>query len=159
MDRESASTKTVVYMKEAGRKINDMVTASRDFRMVILTLVSTIKAKLMVKAFTSGSMEISMMENGFKELNMVTGAGKASMGIVILGNGSRTKHMGTVCTNGLTVINTKVAGDSVSAMDKEMMFSLMATCISASTLTVGLKAMGCISGKTDTHTLESSKMA
>ena len=67
--------------------------------------------------------------------------------------------MGTVCTNGLTVINTKAVGDSVSAMDKEMMFSLMATCISASTLTVGLKAMGCISGKTDTHTLESSKMA
>lgn len=83
MDWVSVNTRIVACTREAGRKIRDMVTALRDFQMVIHTSASIIKAKWMAKAYTSGSTEISTMVNGFKESSTDMGAGKESMVIVI----------------------------------------------------------------------------
>jgi hypothetical protein len=80
---------------------------------VIPTKEISKKERHMVREFTTGLMEKSMMENGVRELRMAMACGRVYLEIAIWASGLTQKHMDMAYINGKMEIDLKEAGINV----------------------------------------------
>jgi hypothetical protein len=80
-------TEKIEFMRECGLWIREIKKGMKDTAMAIHMKGIFKKVKLMVKEFIIGLMVKYMMENGVKELKMVTECGKEFLVTVIWDNG------------------------------------------------------------------------
>lgn len=122
MDQEYNFLTMVESMKDHGLMTSVKEKVMKCTKLVDTTRENFFRISHMEKEHTFGPMGKSLRVSGFKPRSKVSESGKESRVTAMLVNGKTTYRMDTEFITGLTVINTKENGSSLSRMGKVLTY-------------------------------------